>query len=128
MKKIKGLSIHCHHNGLIEYCYDYDKRVEYIKTSKPKSEIKTRLKLFKMLSKEAINALPKRLIKADAEREKAYAEREKAYAEREKANAEWEEGKCRVGRKRSMAQEILRLQRMERKGDYIQVRKNETKT
>ena len=95
-KIIKGLSIHCHHDRLIEYCYDYDKRVKYIKTGKPKNEIETRLKLFKMLSKEAINALPKRLIKANAERDKAYAEWdkasaewEKAYAELNKAYAEW---------------------------------------
>ena len=84
----KGLSIHCHHDILMEYCHDYDKRVQYIKTNKPKNEIEIRLKLFKLLSKEAVNALPKRLIKADAERKKAYALWEKADVEWEKANAE----------------------------------------
>ena len=90
MSKIKkGLSIHCHHNRLLEYCYDYDERVEAIKTDKPKSEQKIRLRLFKLLPQEAIADLPKALVKAYAEWEKADAEWKKADAEWKKAYAEW---------------------------------------
>ena len=69
---MKGLSIHCHHDILIEYCYDYDERVKAIKR-KPANEIKTRLRLFKLLPQEAIDELPKELIKANLERKKADA-------------------------------------------------------
>uniref|UniRef100_A0A6M3LBC2 Uncharacterized protein n=1 Tax=viral metagenome TaxID=1070528 RepID=A0A6M3LBC2_9ZZZZ len=93
----QGLSIHCHHNILVEYCYDYDERVNAIKDTKPKNEQEIRLRLFKLLPQEAIDELPERLVKADAEWRKAYAERKKAsakwegaYAKWEKAYAEWE--------------------------------------
>ena len=87
--KNKGLSIHCHHNTLVEYCYDYKERVHAIKTTKPTNEIPTRLKLFKLLPEEAIAELPERLKKTYAELEKAGAEWKKTYAELEKADAEW---------------------------------------
>ena len=99
-----GLSIHCHHNILIEYCWDYDKRVTAIKRDKPANEQEIRLRLFRLLPQEAIDEMPQNLVKvhaewqkadaewqkAAAEWEKAAAEWEKAYAEREKADAEWE--------------------------------------
>ena len=84
-----GLSIHCHHNTLLEHCYNYDERVEAIKEDKPQNEQEIRLRLFKMLPVEAIAGLPKKLVKAYAEWKKAYAERDKAYAEWKKAYAEW---------------------------------------
>ena len=77
----QGLSIHCHHDTLLEYCYDYDERVEAIKRDKPEHEQEIRLRLFKMLPRKAIAELPKKLMKAYAEWGKAYAEWEKAYAE-----------------------------------------------
>lgn|SRR3990167_6899481 len=86
----QGLSIHCHHNVLIEYCYDYDERVIAIKRDKPENERKIRLRLFKLLPQEAIDELPKRLVKAYAKWRKACAKREKAYAKWRKADAEWE--------------------------------------
>jgi len=100
---MKGLSIHCHHNILVEYCYDYEERVRAIKGDKPQNEQEIRLRLFKLLPPEAIDELPIKLVKADAKRKKAdaelkkadaewkkaYAEREKAYAELKKADAEW---------------------------------------
>jgi hypothetical protein len=89
-----GLAIHCHHDKLFEYCYNYDEKVNYIKSDKPKHEIETRLQLFKMLSREAIAELPKRLVKAYADWKKADAEYTKANAEynkaRVKADADWE--------------------------------------
>ena len=38
---------HCHHDKLIEWCYDYKERVKYIRENKPENEIELRLKLFK---------------------------------------------------------------------------------
>ena len=109
MKKIQtkkinqGLSIHCHHDTLAEYCYDYDARVQYIQKTKPSDEIELRLKLFKILPQKALREIPEKYQKADAKQEKsdfelkkvnaklekAYAEWKKAYAEWEKAYAEW---------------------------------------
>ena len=88
MKK-SGLAIHCHHEMLIEYCYDYDERVRYIKENKPISEQKTRLRLFKLLPDEAIKELPIVLVKVYAELGKACAEWDKADAALDKADAEW---------------------------------------
>src|SRR3990167_4217535 len=91
-----GLSIHCHHNALIEYCYDYKERVKYIKENKFKNEQEIRLRLFKILPKEAEKDLLERYLKAyteckkaDAKWIKTNAEWKKAYAEWEKAYAEW---------------------------------------
>ena len=79
----QGFSIHCHHNILCEYCYDYDMRVRAIKDTKPKHEIKIRLRLFKLVSEEAIKDIP-------ADVQKAYTEYQKADAEWQKVDAEWQ--------------------------------------
>mgnify|MGYP001604482548 CR=1 FL=1 len=85
-----GYSIHCHHNVLWEYCYDYDGRVEVVERDKPQNEQEIRLQLFKLLPQEAIDELPEELVKADAEWQKAGAEWQKANAEWWKAYAEWQ--------------------------------------
>ncbi len=95
-QKIQGLAIHCHHDHLIEFCYDYDERVNYIIEKKPKNEQAIRLKLFKILPKKAIAELPIKIVKACAERDKAYAEWGKAYAEWGKACAEWGKAKQKI--------------------------------
>ena len=77
----KGLSIHCHHDLLVEYCTNYEERVNYIKLYKPEYENELRLKLFKLLPKKALNDLPEKYVKADADWQKAYADRQKAYAD-----------------------------------------------
>ena len=73
--KNEGLVIHCHHDILVEYCYDYAGRVKEIK-EKPVNEQKTRLRLFKILPDEAIKDLPPGLYKAFQEWNKA---RQKLY-------------------------------------------------
>jgi hypothetical protein len=83
-----GLSIHCHHNILVEHCYNYDERVEAIKRDKPQNEQEIRLRLFKLLPKEAIEELPTAWRRTCAEWNKAYAEWCKADAEWHKADAE----------------------------------------
>ena len=67
MKAKKGLAMHVHHNILFEYCYDYKERTDAIKHNKPVGEQEIRLRLFKMLSKEAIEELPEKLLKAKAD-------------------------------------------------------------
>ena len=89
-----GLSIHCHHNILIEHCYNYDERVEAIKRDKPQNEQEIRLRLFKLLPKEAIEELPTAWHKACAEWDKCVqtlsgSEWYMAWAEWRKADAEW---------------------------------------
>ena len=82
-----GLAIHCHHEILVEYCYDYQERVDYIKNNKPENEIKTRLMLFKILPKEAERDIPKecaRAYKAYSEACKAWSEACKAWSEADK--------------------------------------------
>ena|SRR4030043_809191 len=59
MSNIKsGFAIHCHHDILVEYCYNYDERVAAIKRDKPQNEQEIRLRLFKLLPDEALKDLP----------------------------------------------------------------------
>jgi len=75
--KIKsGLAFHCYHGVLVEYVYDYDKRVEAIKDTKPIEEQELRLRLFRLIP---YNRLPKRGLKASNEAEKACQGAEKAF-------------------------------------------------
>ena len=100
MKK-EGLSIHCHHNILVEYCYDYDERVEAIKKYKPKHEQETRLRLFKLLPQEAIDELPKGLVEAYKARDeacKAWVEADKAWVEAYKAWDEADKARAEAGK------------------------------
>ena len=83
----KGLAIHCHHAILLEYCYDYQERVDYIKSDKPKNEQKTRLKLFKLLPKEAEKDIPKYYLEAYRKRVEAYLKWEEADLKRGKKDA-----------------------------------------
>ncbi len=83
-----GMAFHVHHSRLVEYCFDYDERVEYIKTNKPANEQALRLRLFKMIPKDrGPQTGLKRFMKAreafDRAREayiKAHSAFDKAYA------------------------------------------------
>lgn len=79
-----GFAIHGHHNILFETCYNYDEREEAIKRTKPPNEQKIRLRLFKLLSEEAISELPKRLVEAC----RAWAEAEKTWVGADRARDE----------------------------------------
>ena len=85
--KKQGWAIHVHHNILVEWCYDYDERVNYIKTEKPKKEKKTRLRLFKILPKEAIKDIPIKYRNAA----QAWSEADKAWwkADKKKFHKKW---------------------------------------
>ena len=63
----KGFYWHVHHDVLLEYCYNYQGRVGYIKENKPKNEIETRLRLFKPVK----GKLPEDIVKAGQKYEKA---------------------------------------------------------
>ena len=90
MKTKKGFYWHVYHDKLIDWCYDYQERVNYIKIEKPKNEIKTRLRLFKKVKAK----LPKELVEAGKkyieagkkciEAGKKYGEAGKKYCEAEK--------------------------------------------
>ncbi len=59
MKK-EGLYWHVHHLYLIEWCYSYEERADYIKLAKGDLEIPTRLRLFQPIK----GKLPWRLTRA----------------------------------------------------------------
>jgi len=60
MSNTKGFAWHVHHNILVEWCYNFEERTKVIKESKPKNEIETRLRLFKMVKSK----LPKEVVEA----------------------------------------------------------------
>ena len=83
---IKGIALHCHHNKLYEYVYDYNERVEHIKENKPEGEVELRLRLLKMIPDDK---LPARLVRAreayDKARE-AYGKAWEAYGKAREAH------------------------------------------
>jgi hypothetical protein len=93
-KIISGLAWHVHHRHSLEWCYDYDERVKAIKESKPMNEQETRLRLLKILSKEALSELPSAFQKAAVGWQKAYADWQKAYADWQKAYADWQKARA----------------------------------
>ena len=92
MNEIKtGWAIHCHHNRLVEFCYDYNERVEYIKNYKPKNEVELRLKLFRLLPIDALNDIPAAWQEAYAKWQEVYAKWQEAYAKWQEVYAKWQE-------------------------------------
>ena len=98
-KPKKGLSIHLHHDVLVEYCYNYAERVKYIKEEKAVEEQETRLRLFKILPKEAEEDLPKGYLEAHQKWEEAYQKLKEAYQKREEAYQKWEEANQKWNKK-----------------------------
>ena len=86
-----GLSVHCHHDILVEYCYSYKERVEYTKNNKPENEQETRLRLFKILPEEAEKDIPKDLLQANQAWEKANQTWEKACQAWEQIDQAWKQ-------------------------------------
>ena len=80
----KGFAIHCHHDILVEYCYNYEERVAAIKRDKPLAEQEIRLRLFKILPDEALKDIPLEYREADQK----YQEAEQKYQE---AEQKWQE-------------------------------------
>ncbi len=73
MKKTKnGFAFHVHHDKLVEFCTDYDGRVQYIKNNKPQKEQELRLRLFRLIPPDRI---PNVLVKAG----EAYVKAGEAY-------------------------------------------------
>ena len=75
-EKQEGFFWHVHHEMLLEWCYGYDERKQYIQTNKPDHEIDTRLRLFKTV----MGSLPEEVVTA----EEAYVKAEEAH------NKAWE--------------------------------------
>jgi hypothetical protein len=84
--KTKGMFWHVHHDKLVEYCYSYKERADYIRKEKPKKEIGIRLRLFKLVR----GKLPVEWVRAW----EAYVEARKAYDRAwkvyEKARKAWD--------------------------------------
>jgi hypothetical protein len=129
MKIKTGFAFHLHHEKLAEWCADYDGRVKYIKSDKPKDEQPLRLKLFRLIPTEQ---LPAEWRKAYAEWQKAYAEWQKAGAEWQKADAEWQKADAewqKAGAELSPFFEILHKKLCKKcpwNGTTIFTRKNES--
>ena len=49
-----GIAFHVHHDRLVEYCYDFDERVKYIKEHKSPDERELRLRLFQLIPKDRL--------------------------------------------------------------------------
>ena len=79
-----GFAFHVHHDQLMEFCFDYAERIEYIKNHKPQGEQKLRLRLFRLIPPRR---LPQALIGAWEVYDKAREARNKA---REACDKAWE--------------------------------------
>ncbi len=91
MKQKTGFAFHVHHDVLLEYCTDYEERVQYIKGNKPAREQALRLRLFKFIP---IDRLPPELDKAWEAYDKAREACDKAWEAcnkaREACDKAWE--------------------------------------
>jgi hypothetical protein len=88
--KISGLAHCCHHDRHFEWCYDYRKRVDYIKRGKPVAEQELRLKLFQILP---FDRLPLRLHEAWETHDKASKTYDKASKTYDKARETYDEAR-----------------------------------
>lgn len=52
-----GLCFHVYHNRLVDYCWDIDKRTEYIEKHKPAHEIDVRLGSIKLIPNDKLPAI-----------------------------------------------------------------------
>ena len=81
---------HVHHEVLCEALTEpIQNRIDYIKSSKPKDEIETRLRCMTPVLHP--KKLPVKWREAYAKRSEAYEKRSEAYAKRSEAYAKWEE-------------------------------------
>lgn len=84
-KRKTGFYWHCHHDLLLEWCYDYDERVEYINSEKSVNERPTRLRLFQPVK----GKLPADLMAAGIAYGKACEARNKAEEDYYKAGIDF---------------------------------------
>jgi len=82
-----GFYWHVHHEILLEWCYDYDERVDYIKTEKPEEERELRLRLFQPVRGD----LPKELVEAGNKYDKIQKKHDKAWKKYIKAKRRYNE-------------------------------------
>jgi len=88
---IKGMSMHCHHDILFEYCTNYRERVDYIEKRKPKNEQVIRLERFRMLTKEETAMLPAKYVEASQKWKEADQKWKEADQKRKEASQKWKE-------------------------------------
>ena len=86
-KLIQGPAFHVHHDLLIDVCYDYQKRLDYINTEKPEGERPLRARLFKMIPPDR---LPPTLLATWVAYRKAVDAYEKAWDAYRKAEDAYE--------------------------------------
>ena len=77
---MKGWYWHVHHEVIVEYCYDVEERVEYIKRHKPEHEVETRLKWMTPVK----GKLPEEVVAAGEAYNKAGEAYNKAWKARDK--------------------------------------------
>jgi len=77
----KGMYWHPHHDKIVEYCWDYEERTEYIRNYKPEHEIETRLRLFQPVK----GKLPDEVVTAGIAHGEAWIAYDKAQAAYRKA-------------------------------------------
>ena len=80
MSEQRGFFWHVHHDILLEWCFNYQERVDFIRRNKETTEQETRLRLFQPVK----GVLPQEVIEAG----RAYDEAWRAYIEAEKAYIE----------------------------------------
>lgn len=73
--KNEGWTWHCHHDILLEWCWDYNERIEYIKVFKSANEVSRRLQLFQFVKSD----LPTEIEKGWQNYKKAQQDDKKAW-------------------------------------------------
>jgi len=103
--KQSGMYWHCHHDVLCEYVWDYQERVDYIKTEKPKNEIKTRLRLFKKVK----GKLPKEFDKAREKYDETWKKCDEAWEKHVEARKKYDKAWVNYDEVRKMFVEVRKM-------------------
>ena len=131
--KTKGFYWHVHHNILLKWCYDYDKRVNAIKTTKPANEIEIRLRLLKPvkggLPKEVVEAWQK-YVEVGQKRDKVWQKYSEAWQKRVEAGQKYDEATQKYVEARQKLDEVgqKRDKVWQKYGEAIRKHKVEIKT
>jgi len=119
MTKNIGFTWHCHHNVLAEWCFGYNERENAIKTTKPKNEIETRLRLFKFVK----GKLPLELVEARQRRDEAWQRRDEAWQRWVEARQKWTEArqKCDEARQKYYEARQKPYEALSKHKDFLEV-------
>ena len=92
----RGIAFHAHHDILVDWCPDFNERVEEIKKTKPKEEQPLRLRVFRLIPNDRLPSKLKTAYEIYDQAEKAYIRTRETYEKAEEIRGKTWEARCRA--------------------------------